>query len=69
MPSATLFAAALAAFLVYAYPRLRGLVVVLVVVVGVARVTLGALRLGCDGGRGRWGGSAERWGCSWSAGG
>jgi undecaprenyl-diphosphatase len=41
MPSShTLFAAALAAFLAFAYPRLRGLVVVLVVVVGVARVVL-----------------------------
>lgn len=43
MPSShTLFAAALAAFLAFAYPRLRSLVVVLVVVVGAARVTLGA---------------------------
>jgi len=41
MPSShTLFAAALAAFLAFAYPRLRGLVIVLVVVVGVARVVL-----------------------------
>ena len=41
MPSShTLFAAALAAFLAFAYPRLRGLVVVLVVIVGVARVVL-----------------------------
>lgn len=41
MPSShTLFAAALAAFLGFAYPRVRGLVIVLVVVVGVARVVL-----------------------------
>lgn len=41
MPSShTLFAAALAAFLAFAYPRLRRLVIVLVAVVGLARVVL-----------------------------
>lgn len=43
MPSShTLFAAALAVFLAFAYPPLRVLVVGLVIVVGIARVVLGA---------------------------
>lgn len=43
MPSShTLFAAALAAFLALAYPRLRVLVVLLTALVGIARVVLGA---------------------------